>query len=82
MNRKEYEDWCNRTGHITCNDWNYQTIRGFDHFFILNPRTDTFSLIRFDTENCDYKVLVSDWTDYNGYAEQFHKETNNFWKNK
>lgn len=80
MNKKEYEDWCSRTGHITCNDWNYQTIGEYDYFFIINPKTDKFALIRYDKKNLDRQVILKDWTDFNGYAEKFHQETEGFYK--
>lgn len=80
MNKKEFKDWCDRTGHITANDWNYQTVRGRDYYFIINPKTDKFALISYDAKNVDYQVVVSGWTDYNGYAEKFHEETAGVWK--
>lgn len=82
MNKKEYLNWCERTGHITINDWGYQEIRGDAYFFIINPKTDKFTLVRFRIKDCDYQLLVKGWTDYNGWAEQFHKETCNYWNNQ
>lgn len=73
MNYQEYINWCNQNGYITYNDWNLQRIDGADYFFIINPETDKFALIKQSTAG--YEVLVKDWTDFNGYAEQFHKES-------
>lgn len=80
MNKKEFRDWCDRTGYITTNDWNYQIVCGRDYYFIINPKTDKFALISFDGKNIDYQVVVSGWTDFNGYAERFHEETAGVWK--
>lgn len=80
MNRKEFKDWCDRAGYITVNDWNYQTVRGRDYYFIINPKTNKFSLIKFDAKNVDYDILASDLELFNDWAEKFHEETDGIWK--
>jgi hypothetical protein len=86
MNKEEYLDWCNKMGYLTITDWNYQIVGKCHYYFILNPTTDKFALIKFipmrvGTGYPDrHEVLVQDWTDFNGYAEQFHKETEGAWK--
>lgn len=86
MNCFEFLDWCNDNGYITCTDWNYQIIEDKHYYFLVNPKIDKFALIEYRPEIIDtgwqawYKVLVKDWTDYNGWAEKFHEETGGVWK--
>lgn len=72
MNYEEYINWCGDNGYLTYNDWNFQRIDGVDYFFIINPEIDKFALVKKSLTT--YEILVKDWTDRNGYAEQFHKE--------
>lgn len=80
MNKRQFESWCCENGYITTNDWNYQSIAGLDYYFIINPKTDKFALIQQNCEVGTYHTLVWDWVDFNGWAEQFHKETGGIWK--
>lgn len=80
MGELEFENWCDQTGHITATDWNYQTIGNSDYYFIINPKTNKFSLVKFDRKNIDYQILVSDFDLFNEYAKIFHEETNGSWK--
>lgn len=86
MNTSQYAEWCNKLGYITANDWGYQTIGRSDYYFILNPKTDKFALIKFTPARIGtgfpdwYDVLVQNWVDHNDWAEQFHKETQGGWK--
>ena len=86
MNKKDFSAWCDLNGYITVTDWNYQEISSSHYYFIINPKTDKFALIEYrpgieGTAWQDwYRVLVQDWTDYNGWAEKFHEETGSSWK--
>lgn len=80
MTKRQFEAWCSLSGYITCTDWNIQTINNREYYFIINPKTDKFALIREDMRIDNYEILVSGWTDYNGYAEKFHEETEGVWK--
>ncbi len=78
MNRDKFYEWMKATGYIPHNDWQYQKIGSATYYFIINPNTDRFALI--EQAKSEYNVLLSGWEDFNGWAEQFHKETNYFWK--
>ncbi len=81
MNKEQYLDWCNRMGYLHYTDWNYQTIGRTNYFFIINPKRNKFALISHTPPKIgvfcydQYEILVQNWTDYNGWAEQFHKES-------
>lgn len=86
MNSRDFRTWCTHNGYITSNDWNYQIIDGKHYYFLINPKTNKFALIEYKPEilgtgwQAWYTVLVEDWTDFNGWTEQFHKETGGSWK--
>lgn len=86
MTKEDFYEWCGSKGYVHWTDWEYQIIEEAHHYFIINPKTDRFALIKFlpsrlglGYEN-QFEVLVQDWTDYNGWAEKFHEETNHVWK--
>ncbi len=81
MTKREYDSWCDFNGYINYTDWNYQVINYDTYFWIINPKTDKFALIKQQTIGYHnvpmYTVLVSEWTDFNGWAEAFHAESEN-----
>lgn len=79
-----FKDWLFDTGYSTVNDWGFQTIEGWNYYWIINPETDKFAFIRDKSLPMGkkyYEVLVKDWVDYNGWAEKFHLETGGVYKN-
>ena len=77
---ENFESWLAETRYSTINDWGFQHIDGWDYYWIINPETDKFALIRDKSLKVSgkrrkyYEVLVKDWTDYNGWAKTFHEE--------
>lgn len=86
MTKEDFYSWAEHLGYIHITDWQYQIIEEVHYYFIINPKTDKFALIKFTPSRLglgsdnQFEVLVKDWTDYNGWAEKFHEETNNVWK--
>jgi len=81
---REYYCWCASHGYTTITDWGYQSIGDCNYYWLLNPKTSKFALIKhspsFDGYTDTYEVLVDGWTDFNGYAEAFHEETSGIYK--
>lgn len=80
MNLEEFQEWVTSSGHLTCNDWQFQIIEDNMIYFLINPKNDTFALVKQNIENCKFDVLIEGYKDYNGWAELFHKETGGFYK--
>ena len=86
MTKEDFFDWCDESGYIRVNDWQYNIIKDVHYYFIINPKTDKFALIRFIPSRLgfgctnQFDVLVQDWIDYNGWAEKFHEETRGHYK--
>lgn len=80
MTLDEFHRWCDDTDHITSNDWGFQTIFNNSFFFVLNPKTDKFSFVKYDTVDETYEIILSEWVDHNGWADKFHEETGGVWK--
>ena len=80
MNKEAFESWCRLSAHTLCNDWQFQVIDGYKFYFIINPKQDTFSLIKESLAGTDYEILIEGYKDYNGWAEVFHEETGGTWK--
>lgn len=86
MTKQDFYSWCERTGYMNITDWEYQIIDEVHYYFIINPKTDKFALIKFVPSRLglgdanQFEVLAQNWTDYNGWAEKFHEETNYVWK--
>lgn len=87
MTGTEFDKWIQKTGYTNVNDWGYQIIGGHAYYWIINPATDKFALIQYTREHTakwctsQYEVLVEGWTDFNGWAEKFHEETQGYYKN-
>lgn len=86
MTKQDFYSWSERLGYIHITDWQYQIIDEIHYYFIINPKTEKFALIKFIPSRIglgadnQFDVLVQDWIDYNGWAEKFHEETNGDWK--
>lgn len=80
MDKEEFDTWCEVSGHLTCNDWQFQIIEDYMIYFIINPKNDTFSLIKQNIYTSSYEILVEGYKDYNGWVDKFHKETGGFYK--
>lgn len=81
MNTKDFDNWCKENGYIRRNDWCRQIINGYHYYFLINPTTDKFAFIEYRPEikgsawQAWFTVLVKDFVDFNGWADEFHKET-------
>lgn len=71
---QEFVIWMENSGYTDINDWNMQQIGWYSYYFIKHHSKNEYALIkRLDNfrdgthSNCKYEVIVTGWTDYNGW---------------
>lgn len=73
-NKREFQEWMDRSGYTDINDWNMQQIGWYSYYFIKHNTENKYAFIkRLDNfrdgtdANCKFEIILTGWIDYNGW---------------